>query len=78
MFASAAQRLADYVPPESFDEGKIYPDLADLRDISLKARLVLPSSLAVSCWYLARKCWLTSCSTRTADAGRLACVHIGK
>ena len=40
MFASAAQRLADYVPKESFDEGKIYPDLPDLRDISLKARLL--------------------------------------
>jgi malic enzyme len=40
MFASAAQRLADYVPKESFDEGKIYPDLPDLRDISLKARMM--------------------------------------
>lgn len=36
MFASAAQRLADYVSKESFDEGKIYPELSDLRDISLK------------------------------------------
>jgi Malic enzyme, NAD binding domain len=46
MFASAAQRLADYVTPESFDEGKIYPDLSDLRDISLKvsiARLLMPA-----------------------------------
>ncbi len=40
MFASAAQRLADYVTPESFDEGKIYPDLSDLRDISLKVTMV--------------------------------------
>lgn len=38
MFASAAQRLADYVSKESFDEGKIYPELSDLRDISLKVR----------------------------------------
>ncbi len=36
MFASAAQRLADYVPPESFAAGTIYPELSDLRDISLK------------------------------------------
>ena len=45
MFASAAQRLADYVPKESFDEGKIYPDLPDLRDISLKASFLYLSVL---------------------------------
>lgn len=39
MFASAAQRLADYVLPESLAAGTIYPELCDLRDISLKVGL---------------------------------------
>lgn len=37
---SAAQ-LAEYVLPESFDEGKISPELSDLREISLKVGHVL-------------------------------------
>lgn len=41
MFASAAQRLAEYVPRESFAAGTIYPELSDLRDISLKVRRLL-------------------------------------
>jgi malic enzyme len=71
MFASAAQRLADYVPKESFDEGKIYPDLPDLRDISLKvatavaeeafeegvAQIEKPDDLEA---YLADRMWLPS------------------
>ena len=36
MFASAAQRLADYVTPEKIAAGELYPQLCDLRDISLK------------------------------------------
>lgn len=36
MFASAAQRLADYVTPEKIQAGELYPELCDLRDISLK------------------------------------------
>lgn len=36
MFAAAAQRLADYVSPESIAAGELYPQLEDLRDISLK------------------------------------------
>lgn len=41
MFASAAQRLADYVTPEQIKDGQLYPNLADLRNISLKVRVVL-------------------------------------
>jgi len=38
MFASAAQRLADYVTPEQMAIGQLYPDISALRDISLKVR----------------------------------------
>ena len=36
MFAAGAQRLADYVTQEEIDSGMLYPNLSDLRDISLK------------------------------------------
>ena len=36
MFAAGAQRLADYVSKEEIDAGNLYPQLTDLRDISLK------------------------------------------
>ncbi len=36
MFAAGAQRLADYVSKEEIDAGNLYPQLCDLRDISLK------------------------------------------
>ena len=38
MFASAAQRLADYVSPGKIQAGELYPELGELREISLKAR----------------------------------------
>ena len=36
MFAAGAQRLADYVSKEEIDAGNLYPQLTELRDISLK------------------------------------------
>ena len=36
MFASAAERLADYVTPEQISAGQLYPNLSELRNISLK------------------------------------------
>ena len=38
MFASAAERLADYVTPEQIAAGQLYPNLSELRNISLKVR----------------------------------------
>lgn len=36
MFAAAAQKLADYVPVDRIEQGDLYPELENLRDISLK------------------------------------------
>ena len=47
MFAAGAQRLADYVSKEEIDAGNLYPQLCDLRDISLK----VPSRAVLDCEY---------------------------
>lgn len=39
MFAAAAQKLADYVPVDRIEQGDLYPELENLRDISLKVQL---------------------------------------
>ena len=50
MLRAASKGLSDYVPMEDIDAGTVYPDLANLRDISaVVSQPASFSDLAVDC-----------------------------
>ena len=66
MLLAAAVALADYVSPERLDAGNIYPELADLREISPVVRHL--KSIVLRLWLLCVTVRCTQPSSR-AQAG---------